>query len=264
MMKKSLKRLVILPLLLTLAACAGGDKYPFPPQFLDVSDISMRTLPPPPAQYSATYTREIDSILAAQAALTPAQKQQIAAEDHISPAMMLDPVLGAGYGEETHPQLYMLLRHAATDAWRIGDATQEHWMRMRPWLADSRVEILVKRITRPSYPSGHATTNHIWAHVLSDLFPKHHEALFARAQAIGQHRVDGGVHFPSDVLAGKKLAAAIYKKMRLVPAFQRELAAARSEIKTTRVAANDNAPLRQAPIAQCTYAHSSHAMTACK
>jgi acid phosphatase (class A) len=230
-MKQSLSRWLLVPLLLSVAACSG-DRYPFPPQFVDVPDIGMEVLPPPPAADSTQSKREIAGIIARQKLLTDAKKSTVMKEDSISPRMIIEPVLGGGYSEATHPALYKLLRYASSDAWRIGDATQEHWGRVRPWLVDERVQLLVKPIQRPSYPSGHSTTNHVWAHVLSDLFPNQRGALFARAYAIGQHRVDGGVHFPSDVMAGKKMAAAIYAKMAKNPAYQEALTAARAELKT--------------------------------
>lgn len=239
----NLRRLFMLSALLALTACAGnGEKYPFPPQFVEA--IPATVLAAPASKSSAQEKKEIAGILARQATITETEKATILAEDHISPRMILEPVLGTNYTDASHPALFTLLRHAASDAWRIGDATQDYWQRTRPWLADSRVQLLVSSIKRPSYPSGHSTTNHVWAHVLAELFPTKREALFARAYAIGIHRTEAGVHFPSDVVAGKKMAAIIYNKMRVNPAFKADLAAARGELKAPK-AANDNAPRLQ-------------------
>ncbi|MES2984651.1 MAG: phosphatase PAP2 family protein [Pseudomonadota bacterium] len=224
-------RHLLLPLLLTLTACAGGDKYPYPRQFVGVEDVGVRVLGTPPAPHTKIYDAEIDGILARQAALTDAQKATILAEDHIHPGMLIEPVLGAGYDKDTHPALFTLLAHAASDAWRTGDAMQDYWKRDRPWVADHRVQLYTKPITRPSYPSGHTTTNTVWAYVLGDLFPKKRDALLARASEIGFHRVDGGVHFPHDVAGGKRLAYLLYTKMRSNPDYQRELKAARLELE---------------------------------
>lgn len=231
--------LLLLPLLF-LAACDGG-KYPFPPQFVSIENVGLNALPTPPTTTSLRYQREMEGILARQARLSDTEKLAIADEDSIKPEMIVQPVLGKTYMREQYPALYLLLAHAASDAWQIADATQDHWQRKRPWLVDARVQLLVRPITRPGYPSGHATTNSVWAHVLSELFPHKREALFARASAIGNHRIDGGAHFPHDVEAGKKLATTIYQKMRMHPEYQRELAAARAEVmaaKRDRVAAD--------------------------
>lgn len=245
-----LRQLLTLSLLLALTACAGGDKFPFPPQFVSTEDVCPCTLGAPPAADSAEQKREIEQIIAIQAKLSDAEKAQVMHEDTITPAMIVTPVLGAKYSEATHPKLFELLRHAASDAWRIGDNTQEFWDRKRPWLTDSRVALLAKPITRPSYPSGHSTTNHTWAHVLSELFPNKRDALFKYAYTIGENRMRGGVHYPSDVKAGKTLAAIIYEKMRTNLQFQRELKAAREELKhPVRAAANDNTPATAAKAA---------------
>jgi len=224
-----LRRALILATCLIATACA--DKFPYPPQFVTPEEISMNALPTPPAPDSKTFKNELNTIIATQKKLTQKEKDVIAAEDHIAPQMMVLPVLGKHYTEEKYPALYTLLRHAASDAWRIGDETQDHWNSPRPWYTDSRVTLYVKPITRPGYPSGHTVTNTVWAHVLSDLFPAKKAALLKRASDIGNHRVKAGAHFPHDVEGGKKLAGVIATTMKKSPDYQRELAAAKAELK---------------------------------
>ena len=254
-MKKTFQRWLIVPVMLALAACSGstGDKYPFSPQFASPADFPpLTTLSTPPAPYSKEYNREISQIIARQKKLTAEDKAAITVEDHITPTMIVEPVMGNAYNPENYPALYTLLKHAASDAWRIGDAQQEHWNRTRPWLADNRVQLLAPSIKRPSYPSGHSTTNFVWAQVLSEIFPPEQgNAFFARARAIANHRVDGGVHFPSDVEAGRKLAAKIFQVMQQNPAFQAELKAAEAEVEAKKVpvAYNDNTPLPKLKVA---------------
>lgn len=226
------RHLLLLPLLVVLTACgSSSQKFPYPPQFVSTDDVPVRALPVPPPKYSTRYNAEIDEVLTRQAHLTAEQKKVIREENHIKPEMMVLPVLGPRYTAERYPAMYTLLKHAASDAWRIGDAAQDYWESPRPWYADARVALLVPAIDRPGYPSGHTTTNTVWAYVLSDLFPRHEEALFARAMEIGNHRIDGGAHFPHDVEGGRKLAGIIYGKMQESPQFQEELAAARAELR---------------------------------
>lgn len=227
-----MRRFGIVVSLFLLAAC--GSKYPYPPQFVAPSDLPDRVLGAPPEPHSAAYARDLDTVLAEQRTLTDKDREAIMTEAHIAPEMIVQPVLGGNVTRERFPALYTLLGHAASDAWRIGDANQEYWKRTRPWLSDYRVELYAEYIDRPSYPSGHSTTNHIWAHVLSDLVPERRDALFARAHEIGWHRVEGGVHFPSDVEAGKRLAAEIYARMQRSPEFRKEFEAARQELEEAR------------------------------
>ena len=75
-------------------------------------------------------------------------------------------------------------------------------------------------------PSG----SYVLAAVLGELFPDKKSALMARADAVAQSRVVAGVHYPSDIEQGKVLGQAIMTAFLANPAFQRDLAAAKSEI----------------------------------
>jgi acid phosphatase (class A) len=210
------------------------DRFPFPPQFVEPRDIAMDTLKPPPAPDSAEFKRSLEGIIALQKKLSAKEKEAILHEDHMSPEMIVLPVLGEEYTAEKYPALYTLLRHAASDAWRICDMTQEYWKSPRPWNADPRVEALANKLARPGYPSGHTTTNTVWAHVLSDLFPNKRSALLTRAYGVAGNRIKAGAHFPHDVEGGKILAKAVYEKMRTSKAYQRELEAAKEELKAVK------------------------------
>jgi acid phosphatase (class A) len=70
----------------------------------------------------------------------------------------------------------------------------------------------------------------VLALVLTDLFPDKRDALLARAREIGWHRVELARHYPTDIFAGRVLAQAIVREMKNDPDFQKDLAAAKSEI----------------------------------
>ncbi|MFZ4541689.1 MAG: phosphatase PAP2 family protein [Rickettsiales bacterium] len=255
----ALRHWLIVPLLFLTACAGGGDKFPYPVQFVDSTQVTPTVLPAPPTAGSKQEKREINGIIARQKAMGPEDEARILEQDHIRPEMILLPVVGIQYTRESYPHLYALMAHAASDAWRIGDNTQDFWNRTRPWLVDSRVKLYAKKITRPSYPSGHTTTNHVWAHLLSELFPVYRVALFERAYDIGMTRSLGGVHYPSDVVAGRQLAGKIYEKMKQNPQFQAELAAARAELSAP-IAANDNVPQPM----ECMASEPGVSMTMCR
>jgi acid phosphatase (class A) len=221
--------LLIAPLLLLATAC--GSKYPFPPQFVSTQEVSERSIPAPPEKGSRAYDAEIVQIIALQATLTPAQLQAITHQDEIRPQVMIEPVLGTRYDEAQYPAFYTLLRHAASDAWRIRDETADYWKSPRPWYADPRVALHVEPIYSYGYPSGHTTTFGVWAYVLADLFPQHAQAFFDHAWGVADNRIKGGAHFPHDIQGGKQLAAAIYARMQLTPEFRKEFAAAQAELR---------------------------------
>lgn len=65
-----------------------------------------------------------------------------------------------------------------------------------------------------AYPSGHAASARVYALLLSKTYPERKELFLKRADEIARHRVLGGVHHPSDIEAGKKLAQAFVEQMK--------------------------------------------------
>ena len=63
-----------------------------------------------------------------------------------------------------------------------------------------------------SYPSGHAAQAYYIAEKLSKMYPSVSSHLFQIADMVADSRLNAGVHFPSDIAAGKELA----KKLALV------------------------------------------------
>ncbi len=69
--------------------------------------------------------------------------------------------------------------------------------------------------TTPAYPSGHSTQSRVLAHWLSDKMPEHRRKFMALAEEIGQSRIEGGVHYPSDHEAGKQLADTLWQNQSI-------------------------------------------------
>jgi acid phosphatase (class A) len=226
-----LRSLILIPLLM-VAACepATASKYPFPPQYLSGADVPPQSIPAPPKKGSAEYNREVDEIVAIQSKLTAKDIAEIQHQIDIKPELIVYPVLGEQYNEANYPKLYALLKHVASDSWRIGDETRVYWKSPRPWYTESRVKRHVEVILTPGYPSGHTTTFGSWAYVLSDLFPEKADALFTKAWSVGGNRIAGGAHYPHDIVGGKALAAAIYYQLEADPKYRADLAAVRAEL----------------------------------
>ena len=62
-----------------------------------------------------------------------------------------------------------------------------------------------------SYPSGHACQAYLVALILTERYPHLREPLLHLAECVSQSRVDRGVHFPSDLVAGIQLAQHIFQ-----------------------------------------------------
>lgn len=220
--------LLLLPFML-VAACTS--KYPYPPQYVSSYEVSPRSIPIPPARYSAEYNTEVDEIVAIQSKLTAEEIALVKHQDKISPDKMLVPVMGAKYSKENYPMLYEFMNKVASDSWRIGDDARDYWKSPRPWYTERRVQLHVEPIYTYGYPSGHTTTFGTWAYVLSDLFPSKRDAFFTQAWGAGANRIKGGAHYPHDIAGGKRMAQAVYEGMIREPEYQRDFAAAKAELR---------------------------------
>lgn len=86
--------------------------------------------------------------------------------------------------------------------------------RDRPFTVDPSLPLVVdKPGNSPSYPSGHTTAAVAAALVLSHLMPHRAKEFMDIAMQASWARVYGGVHFPSDVATGAKLATTIASYM---------------------------------------------------
>jgi len=93
---------------------------------------------------------------------------------------------------------------------------KKHFNQLRPAELAKRTGVKcstdnLSSASSPSYPSGHATQAFYLAHKLSDMFPDIREELYGVANMVSESRVDRGVHFPSDIDAGKLLARKLYE-----------------------------------------------------
>jgi acid phosphatase (class A) len=70
-----------------------------------------------------------------------------------------------------------------------------------------------KRGSGYSYPSTHAAISRTFALVLGDLVPLRKSEFLAKADGIAQDRVILGVHYPSDLVAGKHLADLFHHRL---------------------------------------------------
>lgn len=78
--------------------------------------------------------------------------------------------------------------------------------RPRPYVRNPLIIPCISKESSYAYPSGHTTFSRYLALALSRLHPEKSGALMKRADEIALGRVIGGVHHPSDIEAGKKLA----------------------------------------------------------
>ena len=92
---------------------------------------------------------------------------------------------------------------ARADEKKLLDAAKRHYDRPRPVALDARIQPCLEPIVNSAYPSGHATWVFMAAVLLADMVPERRAAIWARAEDFARQRMVGGVHYRSDIDAGR-------------------------------------------------------------
>jgi acid phosphatase (class A) len=218
------------------AALAGGtatwyshDRF----HYLDGDTAAFRAaFPPPPAQDSPQTREELAQLLAMQQARTPADVRQ-AQEDRKTDVARFYVALGlTATPAPPLPVLRRLAENVEDDIRPYIRAAKDRFRRPRPYVAEPRLHPCIGDVRDDlSFPSGHAAWGYAMAYLLADLVPERRDALLQRARQFAGQRMVCGVHFLSDIQAGGAAAEPLMKLMRASPGFQRDAAAARSELR---------------------------------
>ena len=194
---------------------------------LDVAQI----LPAPPAPGSLAAQADVETVLQVQAARTPEQIAwaQIVDQNDLFAAFGAGGLLGSHFKAENFPRLIALQKDIADDLRPLVDASKKLYARPRPYAVDPRVKPSVALPTNDSYPSGHAYGAYMRAAVLAEIFPEKRSELFDRARYFAWGRIIGGVHFPTDLEAGRRLAAAGFAELMKSAALRAALERCRAE-----------------------------------
>ena len=200
-------------------------------------------IPPPPPVGSPADTVDVSTFDNTRR-LQGSPRWSLATSDAVqSPAAMLADfqcAVGAPLSAATAPRLNHLLTRLARDAGSIVNKAKDKYQRPRPFTrrpgpicVDNRDDIAKSW----SYPSGHSTGGWSTALVLAELAPDRAAQILARGRAYGESRVVCGVHYVSDIEAGRSNAAGLVAALHADPAFRADVAAARAELEGLRKSA---------------------------
>ncbi len=225
-----LARCLTAAVLMMLASAHAAE----PPQLLDENaSRSANVLPPPSTEQSPETRAELDLILRLQDQRTPEQIARIKADAQLTVAGF-SGVLGAWCMPVNLPRTQRLLQHLEREANPIGTKARADFARRRPKFLDERIKPALEGLDDPCYPSGNGMRGMLYAVVLAELAPDQKEAIFERGREIGWSRVIAGVHYPSDIMAGRVLGVALARSALAKPGFQQELAKAKEEFAAAR------------------------------
>jgi acid phosphatase (class A) len=170
---------------------------------------------------------------------TPRWAQAIRDDDLSGPSAFKSMGCAAGLTitPQTMPRMTTLLIRTGIDGSLVAAVPKRRYFRTRPLIGND-AKICVPRAdwlkTNGSYPSGHSMMGWSWALVISELVPDHADAVMTRGREFGDSRVICGVHFQSDVMAGRVLSSAMIARLHADKGFQADMAAARREVAKFR------------------------------
>ncbi len=223
----------LLVAVLLLSACSATPAIPVAtsaPVALPAPDL-LTLLPPAPAAGSATDKADIAALFDMQAKRTQAMCDFAQADVDYSLKRFLAP-LGMTLNGDTAQSddlfnaLSAMLRSAS-------DTSKNRYKRPRPYNYDTRLTPCVSKVPADSYsyPSGHTAIGYVMAAILTQIVPEQQTKWYDRAGEYGRSRMVGGVHFPSDIEAGRIMGLLMAERALRDPAMRAKIERARPELR---------------------------------
>jgi acid phosphatase (class A) len=213
------------------AAAAVDTAAPAHGYYIDASSVDLvHILAPPPAPDSPAGKADLQAVLDAQRTRTPAQVADAEADVQLSIFRFAD-VMGSGFTPANLPFTKAFLDRVSSDDRQSIFAAKAYFNRPRPYVADPEVKPVVHEPANASYPSGHAAFAYTNAIILAYMVPEKAAAIFDRAARIAHNRVIAGVHYPTDIEAGRISGSVVDNVLLHDPQFMADFATARTEVR---------------------------------
>jgi acid phosphatase (class A) len=223
-------------LLLCAAPAAMAAGYLDPQAAPDMT----RVLPPPPAPGTGVAADDAKAYTSSRS-LEGQPRWALAQNDveQTPEAAFLDfaCALGVTLDDSSAPVLQNIFAKVRTDARAFVDPPKDHWARHRPYvdlpgnICVDKTDALAKAA---SYPSGHSTLSWAWGLILAELAPDRATEILSRARAYAESRVVCGVHYPSDIEAGRTNGSALVAALHANADFRADMDKARAELVAAR------------------------------
>jgi acid phosphatase (class A) len=219
---------VAIGVLLLVSTSAFAQKFNYLTENIDL----LKVLPPPPALDSEAQKRDMAGVLEMQRTRTPAMSERGVADNVLS-IYRYDDVLGPNFKKDKLPITNAFVDRAEADARVILNATKDAYKRLRPaGVNPEEVHYLGGKVRLPyAYPSGTTLYGSVGGILLANMIPEKSFEIYERADEFSHARLVIGVHYPSDLIAGKLAATVIGAALFRSPKFVADLDAARTELR---------------------------------
>jgi acid phosphatase (class A) len=186
----------------------------------------------PPAKDSSVTAAELTELHHVESVRSPAEIVQAQTDEKNEDIFLFRSVLGENFRAGSLPLTAALSGRIRKDESSVSFPLKTDFHRSRPYQIDSTLHPVCAVTREPtSYPSGHALSGYLLALTLVQILPEKREQIFKRADEYAHNRVVCGVHYPSDLEAGRRLAYAIFGALAASPHFQQDLSVARDETR---------------------------------
>ncbi len=198
---------------------------------------SKQLLPEPPKPGSAQFKYDESQYIWGKMLRNSPRGKQAVEDANLSGAGIsraFSEAFGVTISEKETPEIYKLIMRMRSDAGDLSvRAAKNYYMRMRPFVLYGEPSATPddedNLRTNGSYPSGHTCTGWSIALVLAEVNPDRQQQIMERGYEFGQSRVIIGVHWQSDVDAGRIIGSTLVARLHTLKDFNTQLDKAKKE-----------------------------------
>lgn len=200
--------------------------------FSDAKEINLLILlPPPPANNSPKMQQELAEILSVQVTRTKEMEQRAISDADENIWRFADVINNPNFTKEKLPKFSAFFDRVVETEGAVVDPAKDSWKRTRPHLYSDLVKPIVPVSKSGAYPSGHTTVGTLMGTVLSNMVPEKRADIMKRAWEYGHNRIVGGVHYPTDIEAGRIAGLIVAQTISTHDDFKQEFEAAKTELR---------------------------------
>jgi acid phosphatase (class A) len=179
-------------------------------------------LPTPPARGSATDLADMAAVKGYQSLAGTPRWERATRDISFDVFDIYGSLYGPEFNAQHEPALRPLFSYASAQLSHASGAAKAINDRPRPFVTVPNLKLCTDSPPQDgSYPSGHAAWGWLSAQILAQLDPARADIILARGHDFGQSRIICGVHYPSDVAAGRIMGDAVLAALKKDEKFKR-------------------------------------------